>query len=83
MAAKLRVKGYSEESALAAGIYRDGEKRRWQQRAVLDYPQAAALLSNKESSVGRKLHCGGARETVGDELFGEACRSSGGAQRGV
>ena len=45
---EVRIEGDAEQAALAGGIDIEAEKRRGQQRAVLDDPQRSRLLTNKK-----------------------------------
>ena len=53
---------------------RHREKRRRQQRTVLDHAQRAVLLAHEQTPVGRELHGGRARDASGDGFLYETRR---------
>ena len=79
---EIGVERNAEQPALAGGIDPHRQKRRREQRAVLDDAELAALLRDEEAPVRRELH----RRRVGRHAHvdpvDEAVRDSSGGRRG-
>ncbi len=64
VAREARIESDTEQSAFAVWIDVQREKRRREQRTVLDHTQASALLADEDTAVRRDLHCGRIVETA-------------------
>jgi len=74
---KKRIESDSQQTAFAARVDVQCQKRRRQKRAVLDHAQPSALFADEDASVGRDLHRRRTRDT-GDCRF---CETSGQRRR--